>query len=438
MSLEYPLTRQFPGKYFAPGAFFGAFVVLIFLTTINVVLTGYETVTVFQSDYNVTQSHWYQHYIPSLMAKPGTLCDSRVFNLGDTFTTNYTLFQYNVASVVGANAGDSGISYTGWTLEDCDITSLYFHGDASSYTIDYTAVMECRSDVYSFTARTDFSLSSLAGKYNQLLGVQRLRDTQGVFNKTRDPRGVVLDALTSMSSTDVASRIFTLLQTTNGTSPVIISLQADFPFCPASLGSAAACAVNVPQFNISSSFVSYINLTFQQYFAGDPLTEFNQPVITSDTYNALANVIQTMYAALRIDLGNPSPNNFLLNTSVIPATIFSSFPTTLPGVYNTSEEYANLIGEAVNPDFNITGLLPLTVEGPAQVDVVYLCRFQRPRAPAKAFIAVLVATLSMFSSGWAIFLALATKMVKNRNSEANTCSEHTRKLRDKEQVAFLD
>ncbi|KAJ6571574.1 hypothetical protein B0H19DRAFT_662763 [Mycena capillaripes] len=435
MSLEYPLTRRFPGKYFAPASYLGAFVVLVFLTTVN----GYETITVFQSNYNVTQSHWYHQYIPSLMPKPGTLCDSRVFNLGDTFTTNYTLFQYSIASVISANAGDSGISYTGWTLEDCDITSLYVHGDVSTYTIDYTAVLECRNDAYDFSARTDFSLSSLAGKYNQLLGVQRLRKNRqdSTFNKTRDSRGVVLDAVTSLSSRDAATRIFTLAQATNGTSPVIISLQADFPFCPAALGRVAACAVGVPQFNISNSFVSYANLTFQQYFAGEPLSDSNQPVIANDTFNALANVIQTLYAAVRIDLGNPSPNNFLLNTSVIPATVFPTFPTTLPGVYNTSEEYSNLVGAAVSADFNFTGLLPLTVEGPALMDVVYLCRFQRPLAPAQAFIAVLVATLSMFSSGWAVFLAMATKVVKKRDSGANSCSEHPRELRE-EKKKFID
>jgi hypothetical protein len=85
-------------------------------------------------------------------------------------------------------------------------------------------------------------------------------------------------------------------------------------------------------------------------------------------------------------------------------------------VYSQSEEYANLVGDAVNPDFNITGLLPLTVEGPAQLDVVYLCRFERPLAPGQAFIAVLVATLSMFSTGWALFLGLATNFVKRRDS----------------------
>ncbi|KAJ7135816.1 hypothetical protein C8R44DRAFT_976599 [Mycena epipterygia] len=433
MPLEYPLTRAFPGKVFTPVAYVGAFIVIVFLTTVNVALTGYETITVFQSDYNVTQTHWYHQYLPSLMPKPGTLCDSRVFNLGDTFTTNYTLFQYTIASVVNANAGDSGISYKGRTLEDCDVTSLYIHGDVNAYTIDYTAVVTCRGDTYEYSARTDFSLSSLAGKYTRLLGVQRsLKNQQeGVFNKTRDSRGVVLDAVTSLSSTDVASRIFTLAQATNGTSPVIISLQIDFPFCPAALGRIAACAVNIPQFNISNAFVSYSNLTFQQDFTGQPLTDY--------AHDAFANIIQTMYAAIRIDLGNPSPNNFLLNTTVIPDTIFATFPAIAgaPDVYSTSDEYANLIGTSVNTDFNITGLLPLTVAGPATMEVVYLCRFQQRKAPAQAFIAILVATLSMFSSGWAIFLVLATKVVKRRDSGANSCSSHARELSHEKQ-AFID
>ncbi|KAJ7487912.1 hypothetical protein FB451DRAFT_1225903 [Mycena latifolia] len=417
MPLDYPITRSFPGKVFTPAAYIGAIIVLGFLTTVNVALTGYDTITVFQSDYNVTQIHWYHQYLPSLMPKPGTLCDPRVFNLGDTFTTNYTLFRYTIASVISANAGDSGISYKGRTLENCDITSLYLHGDVNSYTIDYTAVVTCRSETYQFTARTDFSLSSLAGKYNQLLGVERSLKNQeeGFFNKIRDSRGVVLDSVASLSSKDGATRLFTLSQATNGTSPTIISLRADFPFCPASLGLAATCAVTIPQFEISSSFVAYSNLTFQQYFSDEPLSDTNQPVITDVTYSVLANIIQTMYAAVRIDLGNPSPNNFLLNTSAIPGTIFSTFPT-IPGVYSTSDEYANLIGASVNPDFNITGLLPLTTTGPAELDVVYLCRFQRRKAPAQAFIAVLVATLSMFGTGWGVFLALATKIVKRRDT----------------------
>ncbi|KAJ7274868.1 hypothetical protein C8J57DRAFT_1312947 [Mycena rebaudengoi] len=440
MGLEYPLTRSFPGKFFTPLVYLGAAILLVFLSTINVALTGYETITVFKSDFNVTQKHWFHNYIPSLAPKLGTLCDSRVFNLGDTFTTNYTLFQYTLASINRANAGDSGVSYKGTTLDDCDITSLFVHGDMNTYSVDYTAVITCRSGDYELTARSDFSVSSLSGKSSQILGVQKsLRNrAEGHFNQTRDARGVVLDAVTSLCSIDVASRIFTLAQASKGTSPVIISLQADFPFCPASLGPVARCASSVPEFNVSSSFVAYANHTFSQYIASDPPAPYNQPVLNDETAGIMANVIQTLYAAVRVDLGNPSPNNILLNASAVPATILSSFPP-IPGVYNTSELFSTLVGgTSESLDFNITGLLPLSVPGPGVLDVVYLCRFQEPKAPAQAFIAVLVATLSMFSSGWAVFLVLATRVVKKRDGAANACEEHFNgKAHAQEKQAFI-
>ncbi|KAJ7051383.1 hypothetical protein C8F01DRAFT_1175223 [Mycena amicta] len=416
MGLEYPLTREFPWRYFTLISCVGAFVVVVFLATVNVALTAYETITVFKSDYNVTQTHWFHEYLPSLKPKPGTLCDSHVFNLGDAFTTNYTLFPYTVASIVKANAGDAGISYTGNVLDHCDVSSLYLTGNVNTFTIDYTAVITCRNDDYDFTARSDFSLSSLVGQYNTLMGAARsVQNKQsGTFNVSRDARGAVLDAVTSLSSNDIGSRIFSLAQFANASTsyPTIISLQADFPFCPASLGTRATCATSVPTFTIPASFFAYSNLTFKQYFLAQPPADDNQPSI---------------YAALRIDLGNPSPNNFLLNTAAINSTLFATYPPIAgsPNVYSVSEEFAVLTGAVASAQYNVSYLLPLTLDGPATIDVVYLCRFQRPLAPAQAFIAVLVATLSMFGSGWALYRTLAMR-VAVRHENGNACAAHVR------------
>ncbi|KAJ7244100.1 hypothetical protein C8J57DRAFT_1556116 [Mycena rebaudengoi] len=130
--------------------------------------------------------------------------------------------------------------------------------------------------------------------------------------------------------------------------------------------------------------------------------------------------------ALRLDLGNPSPNNFLLNTSVIPATLFPSFPGA-PGLAdNRSRLYAALTGNPLEQSYNITKLLPLSAPGPAVQDIVYLCRFQRAKSPSKGFISVLVATLSMFSSGWALYVAVAESVVKMRDREGNICAREPR------------
>ncbi|KAF8889656.1 hypothetical protein BD779DRAFT_1671769 [Infundibulicybe gibba] len=165
-SLEYPLTRPFPGKWFAILSYIGAAVAVGILISINVALTGYEVVTVFRADYNFTQPHWYDKWLPSSALKKGGLCDSHVFNIGDAFTTNYTLFQWSVETIVRANAGDSGIAYAGSTLEDCDIAALYLNGDIRTWTLDVTAVVECDiKNKFEVTARTTFSVTSLPGKH---------------------------------------------------------------------------------------------------------------------------------------------------------------------------------------------------------------------------------------------------------------------------------
>jgi hypothetical protein len=103
-----------------------------------VALTGYETVTVFQSDFNATQSFWYDKYMPYRVPIPGTLCDPHVINVEDPFTTNYTFFEWAIESITGANAGNSGISYKGATLDDLrgwrssDMVGRFYRGSAMS------------------------------------------------------------------------------------------------------------------------------------------------------------------------------------------------------------------------------------------------------------------------------------------------------------------
>ncbi|KAJ7434459.1 hypothetical protein FB451DRAFT_1063323 [Mycena latifolia] len=432
-TLQYPLTREFPGKLFAPVAFAGGLTILVILATVNAALAGYETVTGFDSNFNVTQTHWFDTFLPSQTRKAGSLCDPRLLNLGDTVATNYSLFQYTVASIDTPNAGDSGLAYTGWTLDNCDITSLYVNADAGTFVIDSTVLVSCRADTsqvsrgsdFEVTLRTDWPESTLAGKYGSLLGVQKALKNRGKFNATVDARGKVLDAVTAGGSTDFALRVLSLDALTNGSFPTIISFEADFPWCPASLGPDAPCAVQLPPLNITNMFEYTPGQGFASYTAADPPSNHNQPLVTNDTAGIIANLVQSAYATVRLDLGNRSPNNFLLNTSLIGSAVAASFPQTFPGLANESFLYSMLVGDgfyAANlpasemAEYNITGLLPLALPGPAVVDGVYLCRFQRAKSPGAAFIAVLVATLSMFSSVWALFIGFAAGLVKQRAS----------------------
>ncbi|KAJ7466351.1 hypothetical protein FB451DRAFT_1485153, partial [Mycena latifolia] len=265
--------------------------------------------------------------------------------------------------------------------------------------------------------KTDWPQSTLAGKYGSLLGVQKALKNCGKFNATVDARGKVLDAVTAGGATDFALRVLDLDTLTNGSFPTLISFQAEYPWCPASLGPEAPCALQNPSVNVTSLFLFNPGAPrpgIYSYSAADPVSMWNEPLMDKKHGSA--------YTTVRLDLGNRAPNNFLLNTSLIPAAIESSFPQTLARLPIQSILYAMLVGDpsyaedeppSAVAEYNLTGLLPLTLPGPAVVDGD-LCRFQRAKSPGSAVIAVLVATLSMFSSGWALFLGFAPGMVKRR------------------------
>jgi len=105
--------------------------------------------------------------MPFLVPKPGSLCDSHVFNVGDAFTTNYTFFEWNIDAVIKGNAGDSAIAYTGIPLTFCDVTSIYAEGELYSWSVGFTVIVTCKKDdMFTMRAKTTFSRSSLRGRYS--------------------------------------------------------------------------------------------------------------------------------------------------------------------------------------------------------------------------------------------------------------------------------
>jgi hypothetical protein len=138
-----------------------------------VALAGYAMITAFETEFNVTQKLWYHRFFPDV-AKPDTLCDPHVFNVGDSFTTSYGIFQWTIKSIVKPSAGKSGIAYSGTTLEDCDIATLYLNGDLRTSTLDVTAMVSCNiQNDFDLNIKTTFSIDSLPGKHTVLLGALR-------------------------------------------------------------------------------------------------------------------------------------------------------------------------------------------------------------------------------------------------------------------------
>ena len=161
-------------------------------------LTGYETVTTFKSDFNVVQSFWYDVFLPGGGSKPGTLCEPHVLNIGDSFTTNYSLFEWKLVTASSDNQPSSSLVYKGWTLHNCDIVRVFFNGDLRTLTVDAGVTIVCTdSKGFLLMAETSFSMTELPGKTGSMLLADPAAFIAGYLNVSahRRSRAIVLDSM---------------------------------------------------------------------------------------------------------------------------------------------------------------------------------------------------------------------------------------------------
>jgi hypothetical protein len=113
------------------------------------------------------------------------------------------------------------------------------------------------------------------------------------------------------------------------------------------------------------------------------------------------NLLQAMVAAIRLDLGNVRPNNFLTSTSALEA--ITSLNADNNGLYTALQNGGNELFK-----------YPIYHMDETAIDVQFECRFQYPKPWSQILIAVFVATVSMLGSAWAGFMKGATYLATRR------------------------
>jgi hypothetical protein len=119
--------------------------------------------------------------------------------------------------------------------------------------------------------------------------------------------------------------------------------------------------------------------------------------VTLPYLNPIINIVQTLYSAVCIDFGIIYPSNPILYPSVVPETITDVFPTATSSSLFTPTTYG-IFARGV-----WEGEIPLS----ATINAEYQCRFSFRKSPGQAFIDVLVATLSIFTSAWGAIMLVA-------------------------------
>jgi hypothetical protein len=188
-----------------------------------------------------------------------------------------------------------------------------------------------------------------------------------------------------------------------------------------SVGETAPCSLAAPNLTIVSASAVYPNSTLREYDGDFPINATTNPWVLDDIFEQpLYNLLQAVDACIGVELGNPRPNNFILNPSFLNNTITRKFPTTRWNADVGHEDYSLLYHEWAQPDAELKSYLPVNISGPANIQTLYACQLQKRKSPGPLFVSVLVATLGMFSTGWAFFLLIASALAKRTDPAGGT------------------
>ncbi|KAG8996686.1 hypothetical protein FRB94_011583 [Tulasnella sp. JGI-2019a] len=394
-----------------------AFIILI---PVNYALTGYETVTQASPNYRPIEHHWYDAFAKK---SPEAPCDSYKFTVGDSFITNPGIFTYHMAYIFGGNTTSSAVDYTGQTLEECDVVYMSTTADARSQSSTISAYIACKSEakfpvVFTTSFRFDASVTA-----DWLLSPVAFKEVDGPISQNI----LFLDVDEAMASagSDLVDQATNALQVASSNSgPLLVSAEAlpigGYPpwWCTPSLFNRnSTCGTAVPP---------VLNaLSTKLYGAtGNPIVNATPPTNYTITIN---NAMQTILAAIRIDLGNIFPNNFLVyrNPDVIGRTISSTIP--IQGFTTPISHLYQLIGNGDGWLQGHEGLGTLTPDSapPSQITLEYQCQVKQRRSAGSIFVNVTVATLTLFNNGWTAVTALLIFLaLLHRKEEKKSCAGH--------------
>ncbi|KAG8987900.1 hypothetical protein FRB93_004346 [Tulasnella sp. JGI-2019a] len=308
--LSYPITRDYPGRYFHLVVYTIAILALVLLGAVAFATQGYELKSVLSPTYNQTQFHWFNHFLSP--QQPGSLCDPHVFSIGDMFQTTQAIFPWiidwtqSAQSNMDGIAVQGGISYTNSPLgsDSCDVTRMKVTVDLTAWTAVVSASIKC-DDVFPVSASTSWTASTIpdraswnSERYCAPANPSMRESSNFLYASTiLQPAG--LDLLMALRQNMDPAETSNIITIATRIDEVVGTLD---------------CSPKPLHPNLSA--LGFSNFTFTNNTVA--VNTFNDLF-----YNATSNYMQAMLAAVRLDFGNRCPN-FLTDLAYIDQTFLET------------------------------------------------------------------------------------------------------------------
>ncbi|KAG9078567.1 hypothetical protein FS749_009393 [Ceratobasidium sp. UAMH 11750] len=310
MPLEYPVSREYTIPHLTAYFSIVSVAAVAALTVLNVILQGYDVVTVLRPDPNITESYWWS--IGPLSVRSAGSCDPVSLPRKLKFSTNSSLFSYELRSVFDANKRNiiGASSYMANPLSSCTVDGIVVAIDLGrrTYTFD-TPILCTGSDLpFSLSLVSRFFLDQYNPYYDDIMAYytqnRPARDGLGVGlhlieRNASSPDNImgILDAV----SADLLAALWVLGNTSTDATPATIST-GGFLACPG--GQNTKCEPEDMRMTIPASLLSYPNgSTTSTLGIGNFLAPVERPFL---------NMFTVLQDAYHIDVGNIQSHNTLL------------------------------------------------------------------------------------------------------------------------------
>ncbi|KZT58697.1 hypothetical protein CALCODRAFT_508003 [Calocera cornea HHB12733] len=415
---------------------------------------GYDTISVFSSDFNGTQtsSWWFNGWVPGPLSflLPDSSCQAYTYRLGDSFRTSTRIFTWQIENVNQNPEDEDGnwesgglyteLPYSNAGLEYCDVADITITADMFQQSVQLDTRIMCTLPV-PILAKTTVLVSPFLARdtysnnpwVNSSIGIN---DILGLANPPQANVSQAVDLLTI----DFWYYMFALLQATNGTSPSVLGSQILFygaggtnTWCPAAfIGQPGWCTsqdeFNPPQFDLGPEQLYFpISTDNISLLLTTPNSEdFEGAFWNNSIATPISNLVRVMHSAARTDLGGFRSNNVFLNKTALHQQLDASVAVEWLG-----STYSNIFNDNCGPNVfcgasSLLGnepalhnfsALPLNATGPSIIETTYLCNRQTQKSGLALFFAITSGTWSNFFAAYGLWMFASAWYLKRKMPE---------------------
>ena len=136
----------------------------------NLNIPGYEVIPVYSTDFNTTESLWFDKIWPRDLSRPSSSCQPHLFSTGESnsstevliiaVSTNQSGFVYTIGQIAQNaeySVGGAAILYSNSPLQNCTVTSMNFKASGPAFKRPGACVLTVYPPI-----RSDHRPSSLA------------------------------------------------------------------------------------------------------------------------------------------------------------------------------------------------------------------------------------------------------------------------------------